>query len=360
MKEFNHKTYWKPEFLAHWLDNEWQPKLAFGFLFKPESGDFQGCFCESDQVISVARPSDFKGKSGFAIFPFDGTQQGGFLIPDKPLINDSNSSFHPSATENPRIDGEGSDFKIAVSKGIEEIRRGTVQKLVLARKETIRPPSINIGHNLLQLVKWYPQAHITVFYLPNNGCWISASPELLLEQDSTSNAIKTMALAGTRESQNTRDWTKKEREEQQWVSDFIREKIELLHLEIQKESGPSAFEAGPVTHLRTDFEIRGKEKDTFYTLLQMLHPTPAICGTPQEAARNRIATFEGFDRHFYGGFGGIIGESFSRLIVLLRCARIQNHEVTLFAGAGITKDSQPELEWEETVRKMNTIKRIWA
>lgn len=359
MKESNNRKCWTPEVLAHWLDNEWQPTLAYGFLFKPESGDFHGCFCEAKQLIHIDQPADFKGKSGFALFPFDSNQHGGFLIPDNQTENHSNSSSDHLKSPNSGVDGKENDYKIAVSQGIEEIKKGTVQKLVLARKETISLPNIPFSQNILQLVKWYPQAHISVFYLPNSGCWISASPELLLEKNSSNRTIKTMALAGTRETKNFREWTNKEKEEQKWVSDFIREKIEALNLEIQNESVPSAFEAGPVTHLRTDFEIRIRERDTFFSLLQMLHPTPAICGTPQEIARQRIAALEGFDRQFYGGFGGIIGESFSRLVVLLRCARIQNNWVTLFAGAGITKDSRPELEWEETVRKMNTIKRIW-
>jgi isochorismate synthase len=114
--------------------------------------------------------------------------------------------------------------------------------------------------------------------------------------------------------------------------------------------------AGNVMHLKTDYEVDMKEVNfpqLGSVMLKLLHPTSAVCGMPLEAAMNFLETNEGYDREFYSGFLGPVNyQSESSIFVNLRCMQLLEDKVRLYAGAGVTADSIPEKEWEETEMKM--------
>ena len=90
-----------------------------------------------------------------------------------------------------------------------------------------------------------------------------------------------------------------------------------------------------------------------------MHPTPAVCGLPKEAAKFFILQNEKYDRTYYSGFLGEINDDFdTELFVNLRCAKIEKNVAQIYVGGGITKESNPEKEWLETHLKTNTIKSI--
>jgi len=113
-------------------------------------------------------------------------------------------------------------------------------------------------------------------------------------------------------------------------------------------------------HLQT--EITGTiEKTTAKTgdFIKALHPTPAVCGLPKEAAEQFILENENYHREFYTGFLGELNvKENTHLFVNLRCMKLQNQKATLYAGGGITTDSVAEKEWEETVYKSHNMKEI--
>ena len=91
-------------------------------------------------------------------------------------------------------------------------------------------------------------------------------------------------------------------------------------------------------------------------LLEALHPTPAVCGSPKDEAMNLIRKLEEKDREYYCGIVGparIRGST--NLFVNLRCMRVFEDKIRLHAGGGITKDSDPEAEWMETENKCQTM-----
>ena len=92
-------------------------------------------------------------------------------------------------------------------------------------------------------------------------------------------------------------------------------------------------------------------------LLNQLNPTPAVAGLPKAIAIKEIAKLENFNRSYYTGFLGIASSSILELFVNLRCMELNPKTATLYAGAGITKDSIPELEWAETRKKMMSIEK---
>ncbi|MFD1079733.1 chorismate-binding protein, partial [Longispora fulva] len=131
---------------------------------------------------------------------------------------------------------------------------------------------------------------------------------------------------------------------------------------------------------RTDISGRLAAGENLSEIIKALHPTPAVCGLQKEKAQNFILSEENYDREFYTGFLGELNlqNSTSRsvnkrnvenlayrtvkkktaLFVNLRCMKLRENAAYLYVGGGITKDSDPEAEWEETVNKSQTMKKV--
>ena len=122
------------------------------------------------------------------------------------------------------------------------------------------------------------------------------------------------------------------------------------------------MKAGGLLHLRTDYRV-DLEAVNFPQLgsvmLKLLHPTSAVCGMPKESASKFLKDHEDFDREFYSGYIGPVNiRAETSIYVNLRCAKINESKGILYAGAGVTRDSNPEKEWLETELKMSTIKEV--
>ncbi|MEM7109578.1 MAG: chorismate-binding protein [Bacteroidota bacterium] len=249
-----------------------------------------------------------------------------------------------------------------VNNAIEEIRLGSFQKVVPSRFKNVRlNPNFDHGHFFSTLCESYPNAFVSLVCTPVSGLWIGASPELLLELKA--NLFKTVSLAGTQkyEGQSLTDvaWTQKEIEEQALVSRYIINGFKKIRLREFDENGPRTVKAGNLIHLKTEF-IVDMASTNFYDLgsvmLNLLHPTSAICGMPLEPSLKFIQQHENYPREYFSGYLGPVDfDHKTSLFVNLRCMKIENHMATLYAGAGITADSNPEKEWQETEMKMNTL-----
>ncbi|MFA7044036.1 MAG: chorismate-binding protein, partial [Bacteroidales bacterium] len=120
--------------------------------------------------------------------------------------------------------------------------------------------------------------------------------------------------------------------------------------------GPFAYRAGMLIHLKTAFCFQMIDNGKIGDLLDMLHPTPAVCGYPKEEAYRLITEEEGYDRLYYSGFIGELALSGkTNLFVNLRCMQTGTKFLTLFAGGGLLSSSELESEWEETEAKLQTM-----
>ena len=153
-------------------------------------------------------------------------------------------------------------------------------------------------------------------------------------------------------------WDDKNRQEQDYVASYIRR--QLLSLGIRStESGPYPAYAGALSHLKTDFHFSLKDNKNLGDLLKVLHPTPAVCGLPKEEAYRFILENEGYDRKYYSGFiGWLDPEGRTDLYVNLRCMHIEDEQLTLYAGGGLLASSELNDEWQETEKKLQTMRRI--
>ena len=353
-------------------------------------------------------------ETGFVFAPFD-NKEAAILIPEEfsnYLETTFNDSYNNSGTSklgkiaDPGSDSENLSEKEKhiklVQKGIASIKNKSFKKVVLSRKEIIQIPSsakpepIEIFRDLTEK---YPGAFAYIWFHPKVGLWLGATPETLLEIER--NRFKTMALAGTQKYEGTLDviWGEKEKEEQQLVTDSILEDLKPISEKIEI-TAPYTAKAGNLLHLKTnisgtDAQLRvsvanggshnlGVDAEfrvsTLKKLIMALHPTPAVCGLPKGSAKKFILENENYDREFYTGFLGEMNlkktlqrsgnrknrenqayvsiTKTSALFVNLRCMKLEDNKAVLFVGGGITKDSNPADEWEETSNKAQTMKAV--
>ena len=263
-------------------------------------------------------------------------------------------------------------FSKMVSEAVEVIESGTLQKVVLSRtKHHILPDNFEVIEAFQKLCQTYPTAFISLVYLPEfEAIWLGATPETLVSVDAQG-MFKTMSLAGTQSAIDENGkmllpinirWSGKEIEEQAFVSRYIIECFKKIRLREYFESGPKTVQAGNLMHLRTDYKVDTKAVNfpqLGTVMLELLHPTSAVCGMPKPLALEVIAQQELHQREFYSGFLGPVNiQQESHLFVNLRTVKIEGNHATFFAGCGITGDSNPSKEWFETEMKCQTLMNV--
>lgn len=192
------------------------------------------------------------------------------------------------------------------------------------------------------------------FYHPLAGCWIGATPELLLDCDMRSGDVATMSLAGTRPvSEHERRWDVKNVEEHDIVTRYIADTLAAVGVSCSVSDAES-LRYGKIEHLC--HRIMGNIGDRSpFDILNRLSPTPALAGYPLERALGDIAEIERHPRLMYGGYIGIIDGGRLRAFVNIRCAHFDTERYCLYGGGGITSKSVPEVEWNEAAAKMSPL-----
>ncbi|MFP9099287.1 chorismate-binding protein [Flavobacterium sp. RHBU_24] len=343
------------------LKKQYEAKLPFAVYAKPGSSSLTGVFQTTPETFTNA---ELNG-SGFIFAPFtDGETV--FIPYDKAQIvvaevkeNDGTIANHARA---PEINIEGKrDFEALVTKCIEVIKHNGFEKLVASRTETVETVS-SVEGIYKKLLALYPNAFRYVFYSPLSGLWMGATPEQLLKVEN--NAVHTVALAGTQlyNPAETTVWEEKEQQEQLFVTNYI-----VNHLKPFSESvvttEPYTFRAGGIVHIKTDISAELSETVSLADVIKTLHPTPAVCGLPKQQAKEWLLQNEGYNREYYSGFLGELNHDFATrqpktdLFVNLRSMKLSAGNAQLFVGCGITKNSDPEKEFFETVNKSMTMRR---
>ncbi len=251
-----------------------------------------------------------------------------------------------------------------VKEALNKIEAGTVQKIVLSRELDLQLKSdISIAEIIETLGERYPKCYVFAFSL-GRSVFFGASPEKLakisngiIEADALAGSIprgKTAAeddlLAASLLSSG------KDIAEQQIVVSFITESFSLFCSEVFFEKKPAIRKLPNIQHLWTPIKGKVKEGESVFSILKELHPTPAICGVPWEKARNEIIKMEPHNR---GLFTGMIGwfnfYNEGEFAVAIRSALLKEKMIYAFAGCGIVKGSDPEIEFAESELKLKPI-----
>lgn len=247
---------------------------------------------------------------------------------------------------------------------INKMKGRQLSKVILSR--VVRMSAMSHRQAALTFVllcETYPSAFVYYFSDGSNCHWMGASPEVLLQASGTFG--KTMALAGTQSIENKTlseiSWAEKETEEQEYVTLYIRRALTLAGIQAIEETGPQSAAAGKMAHLMTVFNFQFSAPEQRGHLLQLLHPTPAVCGLPKEDALNAIRAVESHQRSYYCGYLGPVSQSGDfNLFVNLRCMQLTGSGTYLYVGGGLTARSDVQREWEETLLKASTLARVIA
>ncbi|MBN2616487.1 MAG: isochorismate synthase [Bacteroidales bacterium] len=316
--------------------------------------------------------TELEFKSGFVVAPYASYLDGNlFLIePDFQLrLSEAKEILQPWLVDIPSQEKQLGIKTVAIEHDsyidkagflISEMQQEKAHKVVFSRVMHERLPEHFSPDDFFDLLEsTYPRAFVYLFFLPGEGLWCGATPETLLSK--TKGSFETMALAGTqlKPAQEAAPliWEEKERQEQAYVTLFIDEQLNNLKIHSYDKKGPETVFAGQLAHLCTRFSIPEREVGNKAGLLiKALHPTPAVCGLPRKKAAELIRQTEIHSRSFYTGFlGPWQQQNVSQLFVNLRCAKILDSELELYVGGGLTADSVPEKEWQETQYKSRTM-----
>lgn len=324
------------------------------FVYWKEPGSRE-IFTVHDPVVYQANEPVLE-KSGFLFFPFE-TDAPGIILSGKIHPTDNPElaySFSGSKQVQSTYEAGKAEFESMVTHAVERIRQGSMEKVVLSRRQSMSlPENFNLSSFYQILCSTYPNA--MVYAIGTGGdVWIGATPEQLLWREQ--NAFQTHALAGTRNPGSGNPFGAKEKAEQEFVRGYIETLLKQHGAVNISVSDTEELATGNLIHLINRIRF---ESNKAGDILKELHPTPAVCGTPRDVSKKYILESEKQPRGFYAGYLGPVynAESFS-LWVNLRCARISGSVITFFAGAGITAGSNPESEWTETENKMNTLRAL--
>ena len=248
------------------------------------------------------------------------------------------------------------DYRLKVVHAIDEIGNGLLNKVVLHTQIEVAY-SKEIHRLIHKVLAADTEGFRYSFYSAELGLWMGITPEVLVQSEHRD--FKTMALAGTRklEDLDTDPFKEKERAEQAWVT---KEIVELLNksADFMHVGEVETVKAGKLAHLRTIIKGVIKSHLTTADIASVLHPTAAVCGYPKSLAYRYIEENENLNRSLYSGYLGRVQKESSSLYVNLRCMSYQEGMVKVYVGAGITADSDPELETEEIRIKTSTLASI--
>jgi isochorismate synthase len=269
-------------------------------------------------------------------------------------------------TSSPWVDGDRDAWTGAVEAALRRIEAGALEKVVLARSRVLtgaRP--YDPLSSFLSLRERYPECHRFLIGMDDGTAFLGASPERLVSL--RGRAIDADAVAGTARVEGEDEaavarhlWSNaKERNEHAIVAREIVAALRAQGSSADAEAEPSTFRLRHVLHLRSRIEGVAPEGLGVLDLVRAIHPSPAVLGTPRDAALEWIEAWEPHDRGWYAGPVGWVGADGDGEFTLgLRSALLDGRRALLYAGAGIVLGSDPDREWEECEAKMRFVAEV--
>lgn len=363
-----------------YIKEHYKQQLPF-VVYRHPHGNLTHMWLQND--AQVFHSSDYT-ETGFVFSPFD-IKEDNIIFPEtecqrfSTMINRTTEAIEHQEVDPDREAGKAQHIHL-VDGGITTIKTGALDKVVLSREIKVNNISTDVLTLYRRLQASYHNAMVYCWYHPKVGTWLGATPEILLKTEGQ--RFETISLAGTKEitADSEPEWTSKEIEEQDIVTKYIVKQLEQ-DIDNIKPNDTITVKAGNLLHLKTKISgVLKTPSSNLKSIIEALHPTPAVCGFPKEEALDYIMSNEGYDRQFYTGFLGELNvkqplvrntnrknvennaynstKNTTSLYVNLRCLQLKDEEATLYVGGGITKDSVPVNEWEETIAKSKTMLKV--
>ncbi len=265
----------------------------------------------------------------------------------------------------------------AVRAALADFASGALDKVVLARRADLTfDAPVDAVALLRRLAPAAPRCFHILADAGDGSAFVSATPERLFRIETDAQGVRhlaTEAVAGTRPraADDAADDallgelmdSDKDRREHAFVRDAIAERLAPLATSVSIDAHAGAMTLARGRHIRTGIAATLTPAASVLDVLRALHPTPAVGGTPREAARLAIAAAEPFDRGLYAGAVGWIGRDAegreaAEFAVGIRSALVRGRRVSLYSGAGIVAGSTPEAEWAEIEGKLADFARV--
>lgn len=254
-------------------------------------------------------------------------------------------------------------FLQSVERALAAIESGKIEKVVLA-KDLVIPISAepDLGEPLQRLHKRYPDC-----WTYKIGNVFGASPELLLKAED--GQVSARVLAGTAGRGTDPDVDKaiadglahslKNKHEHLYAVQSLVNELKPFCESVEFDEEPFSLALPDLWHLATDVRGTLKPEYTLLDVIQKLHPTAAVAGTPREEALALIRELEPFDRGGYAGpVGWLSSNGSGEIAIALRGGVIEKDQVRALAGCGIVSESTPQAELDETELKFKAVR--WA
>ena len=337
------------------------------------NGEFQQ---QMAAAFAEARAAGIRKPVMVGAIPFDTCQPSELYIPERweafsrPEKQRSAAPLQTMEVVERREIPEQDAFLAMVERAAALTATPEVDKVVLSRLIDITTRDrVDSGALMERLIAQNPASFNFHVPLSDGGVLLGASPELLLRKDGP--RFSSLPLAGSarrqpddvldREAGNRLLASGKDRHEHELVTQAMKSVLGPRSSQLSLPASPQLITTPTLWHLATPIEGTALAQENAMSLAGLLHPTPALSGFPHQVAKRLIAELEPFDRQL---FGGIVGwcddEGNGEWVVTIRCARLQQRTLRLFAGAGIVPASSPLGEWRETGVKLTTMLNVFG
>jgi menaquinone-specific isochorismate synthase len=274
-------------------------------------------------------------------------------------LSDPPLSGGRSASAISRTESERAAFERSVEDAVRRIQRGELQKVVAAREvQLLFATPIDSVATVIALREQAPEC-VRFLFQWGDASFVGATPELLVR--TRERRLETEALAGTidadAESPERRlQASAKELEEHELVVSAIRSALAPVCERSISTERPRVRRLKHLLHLSTPIQAQLRIDSHVLELLGRLHPTPAVGGVPTREALDWIRNAECFDRGWYSGaVGWFDADGDGEFNVALRSGLIRSHRASLYAGAGIVRESAASAEYNETTLKLAAV-----
>ncbi len=295
----------------------------------------------------------------FFLWPFTGSAT---VLDNVSLLSQLPAPWHPVRVLQ-RVDSpDRMNWLIAVEQALEEIRSNRLKKVVLARETILHleeaPDPFRITASLEKRAQG---ASLFCIQFDANSALLGATPERLFQR--VDQTITAEAIAGTRKRGLALETellsSEKDLREFQFVQDYFEGMLNPHCTRPLQFSPIDLHRTSNVHHLisRATGDLLPNRSD--HCIVQMLHPSPALCGTPKRAAFQWICTHEPFLRGLYGGIIGWQTERESDWVVAIRSCILEGSIARIYTGTGIVAGSDPQAEWDELEAKLALYEEIF-
>ena len=275
---------------------------------------------------------------------FDVLEKSDFIFNSKSFITPNNS------------DNDKNQYKDIVDKAIKLITNKTLSKIVLSRQKSYSIKSKDdVLFNLISQNNIEDNTTNFIFDLQERGTFFGSSPETLFSL--SDNKLKTEAIAGSFKDTENVDLNKRKKEVQEhnFVVNYLKKQLTDFSSEI-KIYNNDIMRLNKISHIRTKIESTIDKKYDAFNILYQIHPTPAVAGNPKNLSMQKIEELEPHNRGWYSGaMGWIDNKQDAHFIVTIRSGIIKKNLLNIYAGCGITKDSDANAEYNESEMKFDYI-----